>query len=121
MKSTTLSMLSMGVSGWVLDRQVQAIAPFFPRTDVVAHTRITEQPQSQIGVGGSIAALAVRHHFLVRRDAEPLVHLPQLGGCFEFAVLVQIFRPLEVHGSWNRAASRGTYLSSAVLSVAARV
>src|SRR5205823_5273149 len=62
----------------MLDRQIDAIAPLFPRADIIARTRIAEQPKREIRVSRAIAALTVRNHFLVARDARELIHLAQL-------------------------------------------
>src|SRR5882672_9427464 len=101
MKSTTFSMFSMISSRRVLldpascfrgmlDRQIHAIAPLFPRADIIARTRIAEQAKREVRVSRAVAALTVRNHFLVARDARALVHLAQLVLRFEGPAGIQI-------------------------------
>src|SRR5262245_10459431 len=68
-----------------LNRQIVPIAPFLPRSDVVANARIAEQPQCDVGVRGAVAPLAVRDHFAVTGHAGVGVHLLELGGWLEVA------------------------------------
>src|SRR5262249_52478578 len=114
MKSTTLLVMGVGASwlqttdfrlrdGGVLDRQVGASAPPTPRTGIVADPRIPEEPERQVGIGRAIAALAVRDHFAVRRDAGVFVHLAQLVGGLERPIARDVARPLDVDGTWDRA------------------
>src|SRR5689334_20108631 len=105
----------------LLHRQTLPIAPLLPRPGVVADARITEQAQSEIGVRGAIATLAVGHDFLVGRHAGLLVHRAQLGGRFERAVRSKVARPLHVHRAWNAAAALGTDRGALPLTIRARV
>src|SRR5258708_28126203 len=80
-----------------LDRQILPIAPLLPPPRVVPHSRIAEQAQVEVGMGGAIAALAIRHDLLVAPDARPFVHRTQLRCRLERAVGGQVTRPLDVH------------------------
>ena len=62
------------------------IPPFLPRAEVVAHARVAEQAQREIGVRGAVAALAVRHDFPIGRHAGLLEHRLQVRGRLERAV-----------------------------------
>ena len=83
----------------MFDRQVRPIAPFAPRTQVVSNPGIADQSQCQIGMGGTVSALTMRNHFLVRTDVVFVVHLSQFVGRLEESFLVQILRPFQMDGS----------------------
>ena len=104
-----------------LDGQIDAIAPLFPRSDVIAHARVADQPQRKIRMRCAVAALAIGDDFCVRRDTRAFVHLLQLRGGLERAIGAQVVRPFEMDGARNGAASRGPHRGAAVFSVAARV
>ncbi len=72
-------------------------------------------------MGGAVAALAVRQHFAVGRDARALVHLPQFGRRLEGAVRAEVPRPFDVDGAGYRAAALRADGRAAVLAVASRV
>src|SRR5690554_1816657 len=105
----------------MFNREIDAIAPFLPRPDVVADARIAEKPQGEIGVRGTIAALAVGHDLSIGRDPCGLVHRPELLDWLERAVRTEIPGPFDVNRAGNRAAAGGAHRCSAVLAVAARV
>ena len=54
----------------MLHRQFVAIAPFAPRAQVIAHARIAGEAQRDVGVGGAVAALAVRNDLALRIESE---------------------------------------------------
>jgi hypothetical protein len=57
-----------------LDGKIRAVAPFFPRADVVTDLWKAEQAQRDVTVGGAVSALAVWNHFFVGDDAGLVVH-----------------------------------------------
>src|SRR5262245_25989873 len=101
MKSMTLLFTESPSSRYVgmFDGEIDTIAPFAPRSQVVAKPWIAEQSQRKVRVGRTVTALTIRHHFTVCGDAGLLVHGTKLGGRLECAVRAEIARPLEVHGA----------------------
>src|SRR5947208_16902115 len=82
---------------WHLDRQILPIPPLLPRPDEVAHIRIAEKAQRQVGVRGAVPTLSKGHHGVVRVNASGSVHGLQLLSWFEGAGSIQIVDPLKVH------------------------
>ncbi len=105
----------------MLDGQIDAIAPFLPRSDVVPHAGIAEQPQREIRMRRTIAALAVGDDLAIGRHPGALVHLPQLVRRLEGAVGPEVVRPLEMHRAGHGAAARRAHTGATVLAVASRI
>src|SRR5688572_13404800 len=80
----------------LFDRQINAIPPLLPRSEIVAESWESDQPQRQIAVRRAVGALAIRHHFPVRADACRRVHRPQLRRGLERAGRVEVARPFDV-------------------------
>src|SRR5581483_7961019 len=64
----------------MLDRDVLSVAPFGPRSPVVAHAGEAGELESDIGMGGAGAALAIRHDLGIGPQTQLLelhAHLPR--------------------------------------------
>src|SRR5581483_2625033 len=70
----------------MLDRDVLSVAPFGPRSPVVAHAGEAGELESDIGMGGAVAALAIRHDLGIGPQAQLLELHPQLPRGFQFSV-----------------------------------
>src|SRR5712671_7273475 len=81
----------------MLYRKFVAIAPFAPRTEIVAHARITRDSQRHVSVGGAVAALAIRDDFALRIEPELRKLLAQLSCGLEAAVDVDAMRPVAMN------------------------
>ena len=81
----------------MFDRQIFAISPFTPRSEIIPHVRIADQPQCEISMCGTIGTLTVRNDFLVGSDTALSVHLRQLIGGFEETLFVQIVCPFQMN------------------------
>src|SRR6185503_4243885 len=103
------------------DRQILPVPPFLPRSRVIADARVAEQAQRQVAVRGAVAALTVRHHFLVRRHTGALVHLAQLVDGLEPPVWSEVARPFDMDRAGDPAAALRPHQRAGVLVVAARV
>src|SRR5580698_102553 len=87
----------------MLYRLIVAITLFAPRAEVVAHTRVAGNPQRDVGVGGAVAALAIRNDLALRIEAEALEFLAQLRGRFEAAVGGEVVGPVAMDRTGDRA------------------
>src|SRR5688500_10957293 len=99
----------------MLDREIGAIAPLFPRTDVIPHSRVPNQPQRKVRMRSAISALAIGDDLSIRPHPGALVHRLQFRSRLECAAGGEILRPLEVHGTRHGAATGGSHGRAAVL------
>ena len=65
-------------------RAALPVAPLLPRPDVVPHPLVADQPQRQVGVGGSVAGVSEGNHLRTCRDA---------GSCEQRAQLLSGLHP----------------------------
>src|SRR5262249_13556450 len=89
---------------FLFDRRADQVAPFGPRTVVVAHLRLTEQASlHKPGVRGGLANAAVGDHFGAPGPPLAAVKLAERLGALERPVLVDRLCPGHIDGPRNVA------------------